>query len=81
MLNERVGLPSNTELILFEEIRPSLVERIDDLQGPIESVLEELMDGDIIVYQKKDADDMQMELGIARDYYRLVVSQNMYLFR
>ncbi|KAK2714285.1 hypothetical protein QYM36_008742 [Artemia franciscana] len=70
VLNERVGLPSNTELILFEEIRPSLVERIDDLQGPIESVLEELMDGDIIVYQKKDADDMQMELGIARDYYR-----------
>lgn len=52
ILNERAGFPLNTRLVLYEEVKPNLVERIEDLDLPLEKVLEELMDGDIIVFQK-----------------------------
>ena len=38
MLCERAGLAPDTELALFEEIRPNLVERFFDLNKPIEKV-------------------------------------------
>uniref|UniRef100_A0A2P2I3R0 Ubiquitin carboxyl-terminal hydrolase 7 n=1 Tax=Hirondellea gigas TaxID=1518452 RepID=A0A2P2I3R0_9CRUS len=71
MLNERAGLPANTELALFEEIKPNLVDRLNDLNRPIEKVLEELMDGDIIVYQRLDQlTDTTLELPSAKDYLK-----------
>ncbi|XP_018020606.1 ubiquitin carboxyl-terminal hydrolase 7 [Hyalella azteca] len=71
MLNERAGLPPNTELALFEEIKPNLVDRLPDLNRPIEKVLEELMDGDIIVYQRLDLlTDATLELPSAKDYLK-----------
>lgn len=38
LLNERAGLPQGTELALFEEIKPNLVERLADLDRPLEKV-------------------------------------------
>lgn len=71
MLNERAGLPASTELALFEEIKPNLVDRLCDLNKPIEKVLEELMDGDIIVYQRLDMlTDATLELPSAKDYLK-----------
>lgn len=37
-MNERAGLPLSTELALFEEIKPNLVERLADLDRPLEKV-------------------------------------------
>ena len=71
LLNERAGLPANTELALFEEIKPNLVDRLCDLNRPIEKVLDELMDGDIIVYQRLDMlNDKSLELPSAKDYLK-----------
>jgi hypothetical protein len=69
LLNERAGFPPDTELVLYEEIKPNMVERIENYNEPLEKVLEELMDGDIIVFQKDERDDMY-ELPTCRDYFR-----------
>lgn len=39
----------------------------------MEKMLEELMDGDIIVFQKEEADPLAYELPTAKDYFRLVI--------
>jgi len=69
LLNERAGFPSDTDLVLYEEIKPNMVERIENYNEPLEKVLEELMDGDIIVFQKDERDDMY-ELPTCRDYFK-----------
>lgn len=77
MLNERAGFPPDTELLLFEEIKPNLVERITNFNEPLEKVLEELMDGDIIVFQKKPRENRrhstnatEPEVSTCRDYFK-----------
>ena len=57
-------------MILFEEIKPNMLERIEDLDRPLEHVLEELMDGDIIVFQKELSGDEEYRLPTSRDYFR-----------
>ncbi|PBC26408.1 Ubiquitin carboxyl-terminal hydrolase [Apis cerana cerana] len=69
ILNERAGFPPDTELALYEEIKPNLVEKIDNLTEPLEKVLEELMDGDIIVFQK-EGDNQMYELPTCREYFK-----------
>lgn len=39
MLNERAGFPRDTELVLYEEIRPNMIEKINNLSDPLEKVL------------------------------------------
>ena len=56
--------------MLFEEIKPNMLERIEDLDRPLEHVLEELMDGDIIVFQKELNGDEDYRLPTSRDYFR-----------
>ena len=51
------NLSATTQMILFEEIKPNMLEKIEDLERPLEHVLEELMDGDIVVFQKKLSGD------------------------
>lgn len=51
-LLRRANLPDGTPLLLFEEIQPNMVDRIEDIDKPLEHVLEELMDGDIVVFQR-----------------------------
>ncbi|KDR24281.1 ubiquitin carboxyl-terminal hydrolase 7 [Zootermopsis nevadensis] len=69
LLNERAGFAADTDLVLYEEIKPNMVERIENYNEPLEKVLEELMDGDIIVFQKDERDDMY-ELPTCRDYFK-----------
>jgi len=38
ILNERAGFPQGTELMLFEEIKPNTVERIQNMTDPLEKV-------------------------------------------
>lgn len=75
ILNERAGFPSDTELALYEEIKPNMVERIDNLIDPLEKVLEELLDGDIIVFQKDERDLDIYELPTCRDYFKYVANR------
>ncbi|XP_014255041.1 ubiquitin carboxyl-terminal hydrolase 7 isoform X2 [Cimex lectularius] len=94
ILNERAGFPPGTELDLYEEIKPSLVESINNQNEVLEKVLrrvrpnlissptqnsmtfgpqevlEELMDGDIILFQKKVQDDDISDLQTCKDYFR-----------
>ena len=66
-----------TNLLLYEEIKPNMLEKIEDLDKPLEHVLEELMDGDIIVFQKdpisqlqEGGGHMQYRLPTSREYFR-----------
>merc|ERR1712088_637962 len=65
----RARLPAGTPLLLYEEIKPNMLEKVEDLDKPLEHVLEELMDGDILVFQKKTA-DANYRLPTCRDYFR-----------
>jgi len=64
------NLPSDTSLILWEEIKPNMLERIEDTSQPLEHILEELMDGDIIVFQEDPGQEHSYDLPTARDYFR-----------
>ena len=60
-------------MLLYEEIKPNMLEKIEDLDKPLEHVLEELMDGDIIVFQKDSSLQESMQpyrLPTAREYFR-----------
>jgi ubiquitin carboxyl-terminal hydrolase 7 len=70
ILCERGCFPKAADLILYEEVKPNQVDRIEDYVQPLEKVLEELMDGDIIVFQKDDAELDHFSLPTAKDYFR-----------
>lgn len=72
ILNQKAGFPHDTELALFEEVKLNMVERISDLDQPLNKVLEELMDGDIIVFQRADLGD-DFELPTVKDYFKDLV--------
>ncbi|XP_072125057.1 ubiquitin carboxyl-terminal hydrolase 7 isoform X1 [Mobula birostris] len=67
---ERAGFPQGTSLILYEEVKPNLTERIQDYEVSLDKALDELMDGDIIVFQKDDPENDSSELPTAKDYFR-----------
>ena len=64
------NIPADSKLILWEEIKPNMLEKIEDTNQPLEHILEELMDGDIIVFQLDPGPDHNFELPTARDYFR-----------
>lgn len=64
------NIAPDSRLILWEEIKPNMLERIEDTNQPLEHILEELMDGDIIVFQEEPPPDHTYELPTARDYFR-----------
>jgi len=49
-----------------------MLEKLENYDLPIEKMLDELMDGDIIVFQRDEPELMQYELPTARDYFKLV---------
>lgn len=87
ILNERAGFPTDTELVLYEEIRPNMIEKINNYSEHLEkvslsyflfnkiwcyssfNVLEELMDGDIIVFEKEEREELS-DLPTCVDYFK-----------
>ncbi|XP_067426504.1 ubiquitin carboxyl-terminal hydrolase 7-like isoform X2 [Thunnus thynnus] len=67
---ERAGFQQETSLILYEEVMPNLTERIQDYDVSLGQALDELMDGDIIIFQKDDPENNSSELPTAEDYLR-----------
>uniref|UniRef100_UPI00358F4AED ubiquitin carboxyl-terminal hydrolase 7 isoform X3 n=1 Tax=Myxine glutinosa TaxID=7769 RepID=UPI00358F4AED len=65
---ERAGFPQGTNLVLYEEVKPNLTERIQEIDFSLDKALDELMDGDIIVFQRDDI-DITSDLPTARDYF------------
>lgn len=51
-------------------MKPNQTEKIVAFDQPLEKVLEELMDGDIIVFQKDEGDLSQYDLPTAYEYFR-----------
>jgi ubiquitin carboxyl-terminal hydrolase 7 len=47
-----------------------LTERFEDLSLPIEKLLDELMDGDIIVFQREDDGYASYDFPTAKEYFR-----------
>ncbi|XP_037093906.1 ubiquitin carboxyl-terminal hydrolase 7-like isoform X1 [Pollicipes pollicipes] len=70
LLNERAGFPADTELQLYEELKPNYVERLEELETSLDKALEELMDGDIILFQKAEHDPCDGELPTVEDYFK-----------
>ena len=56
--------------VCAQEVKPNLIERLEDLTLPIEKLLDELMDGDIIVFQREDDGYANYEFPTAKDYFR-----------
>nr|XP_032519443.1 ubiquitin carboxyl-terminal hydrolase 7-like [Danaus plexippus plexippus] len=71
ILNKRAGFPPDTPLNLYEEIKPDFVEKINNYNDPLEKVLDELMDGDIIVFERAERHD-DLELPTCQDYFKYI---------
>jgi len=69
-LCQMANIPQSSSLLLWEEIKPNLLEMLSDVEQPLEHVLEELMDGDIIVYQREVPEHNNFELPTAKDYFK-----------
>jgi ubiquitin carboxyl-terminal hydrolase 7 len=72
-LCSRGHLPPGTELILYEEVKPNMVEEVRPLTESLEKTLEELMDGDILVFQRTEPPDQlnsTSDLPNAKAYFR-----------
>lgn len=68
LLWQRGNFPTGTSILLFEEVKPGMVEEVSPLEEPLEKVLDELMDGDILVFQKAVPENH--EFATARGYFR-----------
>ena len=53
-----------------QEVKPNLVEEIRPLTESLEKILDELMDGDILVFQRSDGDMLNSDLPTAKSYFR-----------
>lgn len=80
---DRGHFAPGTEITLYEEVKPNLVEEVRPLTESLEKTLEELMDGDILVFQHNDPElahsadrpDLSTAKGYFRDlYYRTDVT-------
>ena len=60
----------------FQEVKPNLIEKLGDLSLPMEKLLDELMDGDIIVFQREEEDLTQFSLPTPKEYFRYKNSTN-----
>jgi len=69
-LCQMANIPTNSKLLLWEEIKPNFTEQINDVEQPLEHILEELMDGDIIVYQLDVPQPNDYELPTAKEYFK-----------
>ncbi|KPJ08208.1 Ubiquitin carboxyl-terminal hydrolase 7, partial [Papilio machaon] len=72
ILNKRAGFPPDTPLVLYEEIKPDFVEKLNNYNDPLEKVLDELMDGDIIVFERADHRHDELELPTCQDYFKYI---------
>lgn len=66
---EKAGLPKSTPLLVYEEEYLNCVNRIMDLNQPLNVAINELMDGDIIVFQRDDLKDCDGEILSLKEFF------------
>lgn len=67
-LNKRAGYPEDTELSLYEERGASSIEKIVDHNEALNKVIADVINGDIIIFEKKYKDE-NLELATCKDYF------------
>ena len=76
-LTMRAQLPEDTSLDIYEEIKPNMFEAFPEKDHRLEETVEELMDGDILVYQKSITDEnlrnATFRFPYCMDYFRNVI--------
>lgn len=71
---ERAGLPRDTDLLWFEEVRPGVTERIQT-DKRFDEAVQELMDGDIICFQACEPDLVSYDIATCQDYFRALANR------
>lgn len=66
------GFSSDTELVMYEEVKPNLIEKIEFTDGLLEKELDELMDGDILIVQKSEPNYLGYRKPTPKEYSRLL---------
>ena len=64
------GFPSGTRLLMYEEVKPNLIEKIEFSEGVLEKEMDELMDGDIIIVQKDEPGLEEYKKPTPKEYSR-----------
>ncbi|KAI8343131.1 hypothetical protein BC941DRAFT_410498 [Chlamydoabsidia padenii] len=85
-LINRAGLPQNSSIDLYEEVKPSLIDKMNSKQTFHES---EIQHGDIICFQLTVPDEKNKikELGgsgkhtTIKDYYKMILNKVMVIFK
>ena len=60
-------------VVFWQEVKPNQLEQLEHIDLPLEKAMEELMDGDILVFQREEADLHHYDLPTAKDYFRSVI--------
>jgi len=66
------GFEEGTQLVLYEEVKPNLIEKINVTDGSLEKELEELMDGDILIVQREESPHHQYKKPTPKEYSRYI---------
>ncbi|XP_065066038.1 ubiquitin carboxyl-terminal hydrolase 7-like [Rhopilema esculentum] len=74
LMCERAGLPKDTKLLWFEEIRPGITEKINT-DKRFDEAVQDLMDGDIICFQAYEPDLLSYSLPTCEEYFRDLSNQ------
>jgi len=74
LLNKELGFPIHTELSIYEEQGPNVVQKIINMQDTIEKALRqnnrsEDVHGNVLIFEKKHQDE-KLELPTCDDYFR-----------
>uniref|UniRef100_A0A8D8Y3K7 Ubiquitin carboxyl-terminal hydrolase 7 n=2 Tax=Cacopsylla melanoneura TaxID=428564 RepID=A0A8D8Y3K7_9HEMI len=68
LVNSRAGQPLSTRLLPYEEITGTSVRAIHPGARTLHTALENIMDGDILIFQR-DEDTTDLELPTVKDYF------------
>jgi len=79
LLCQRAGLPKGTKLLIYEEIKAGHTEKTKT-DKIFDEVVQDLMSGDIICFQKYEADLSSYELPTPVEYYKNLLLQVQVLF-
>lgn len=72
ILSKMAGYPTDTQLVMYEEVKPNMIERIEFSDGALEKALDELMDGDILIVQLESQLSGPYKLPTPKDYSKFV---------
>ncbi|XP_067928164.1 ubiquitin carboxyl-terminal hydrolase 7-like isoform X2 [Watersipora subatra] len=70
ILAKVAGFPEGTKLLMYEEVKPNLIDKIEFTDGLLEKELDELMDGDILIVQREEPVEIEYKKPTPKEYSR-----------